>query len=120
MATKISRNKHVIDAAGKAPGRLATEISKLLMGKHKPDFTPNLDGGDIVEVSNAAQMKFSGRKIETKVYYKHTGYLGHLKERKASEVMAEDPTKILYHAVSRMLPKNRHRNTRLKRLTIKK
>ena len=116
---KIERNTHTIDASGKILGRLASEIAKLLQGKHKPDYTPNIDAGDIVEVSNVTKIKLSGKKMDQKVYYRHSGYPGGLKTRKISEAMEKDPTFVLRNAVSFMLPKNTFRSRRISRLRIK-
>ena len=116
---KIERNTHTIDASGKILGRLASEIAKLLQGKHKPDYTPNIDAGDIVEVSNVTKIKLSGKKMDQKVYYRHSGYPGGLKTRKISEAMEKDPTFVLRNAVSFMLPKNTFRSRMISRLRIK-
>jgi len=113
------RQRHRLDANGKAPGRLATEISRLLMGKHKPDYVPNVDAGDFVDVENAAFMRFTGKKLEQKKYMHHSGYLGGIKAEPAKKMMRERPAEVLRRAVSRMLPKNTHRTERLKRLIIK-
>jgi large subunit ribosomal protein L13 len=116
---KVNRATHTIDATGKAPGRLATEISRLLIGKHKADFTPNVDGGDAVDVVNAAKMTVTGKKMENKVYHHHTAHPGGLRSLELKKLWTQDPGDALRRAVSRMLPKNRHRNERMKRLTIK-
>ncbi|MBI4438065.1 50S ribosomal protein L13 [Candidatus Uhrbacteria bacterium] len=113
-----TRDIHTIDAEGKVPGRLATSVVRLLIGKHKASFAPNVDGGDFVQVVNAASMKIHPVK-ESKVYYRHTTYASGLKQRTLKGLMATDPSKILREAVSRMLPKNKQRSPRLKRLTIK-
>ena len=117
--TKITRVKHTIDAEGKTPGRLAAAIGRLLIGKHKVDFAPNVDGGDSVEVLNAGKMKITGNKMEGKTYHRHTAHPGGYREENLKTVWAKNPGEVLYRAVSRMLPKNRHRNERLKRLSIK-
>lgn len=117
--SKIARTTHTIDAAGKTPGRLATGIAKLLIGKHKPTYLPNVDAGDIVEVTNAAKMVITGKKLEQKNYYHHTMHPGGLRTTSLKSVMAKDPGDALRRAVSRMLPKNRLRTDRLKRLSIK-
>lgn len=119
MAEKITREKHLIDATGKQPGRLATQVSRLLIGKHKPTYTPNMDAGDFVEVINAANLRFTGKKLEQATHKRHSGYQGGLKVTPMKQVLKENPTEILRHAVSRMLPKNKLRSARLKRLTIK-
>ena len=114
----VSRTTHTLDATGQAPGRLASQIAHLLIGKHKVDFLPNVDAGDIVQVVNAAKVKVTGRKLEQKNYYHHTGAPGGLRTKAMKTAMEEDPTQIITRAVSRMLPKNSHRNPRLKRLTV--
>ncbi len=119
MAFQISRETHHIDATGKRPGRLASQIAMLLIGKNKPSYTPNVDNGDKVEVTNVKGLVFSGNKAEGKVYQRHTGFLGHLKEKQAKTLQREKPAEVLRHAVSRMLPKNKLRTNRLKRLTFK-
>lgn len=109
-----------LDAAGHTPGRLATQIAMMLMGKHKPTYVPNIDEGDIVEVANVAKMEFKGRgKGTNKKYYKHTGYIGNMKVTTLDTMMRERPAEVLRAAVSRMLPKNRMRRDRLLRLIIK-
>ncbi|OGL66500.1 50S ribosomal protein L13 [Candidatus Uhrbacteria bacterium RIFCSPHIGHO2_01_FULL_63_20] len=116
---KIERAHHVLDATGQAPGRLASQIAHLLIGKHKVTFLPNVDAGDSVEVVNASKVKISGQKLEQKAYYHHTGAPGGLRTKMLSTAMVEDPTQVITRAVSRMLPKNSHRTPRLKRLTVK-
>lgn len=107
-----------IDAAGKVLGRLATEIATILRGKHKATFAPNKVTGERVVVTNAAKVAVTGRKLEQKVYYRHTGYPGGLRERTLAEVMAKDPTEVIRHAVAGMLPHNRLHKELMKRLTI--
>ena len=114
----MQREIHTIDAEGMAPGRLATEVARLLIGKHKPTFTPHIDDGDHVQVINAGKMVITGKKMDQKVYIHHTTYAKGLREKKMSTVWAEDPGEVLKRAVSRMLPKNKHRNERLKRLAV--
>lgn len=109
-----------LDARGQAPGRLATKIAMILIGKHKPTYTPHLDEGDSVEVQNVAEMVIKGtKKLTNKKYYKHTGYVGNMKIRTLGEVMRDRPGEVLKMAVDRMLPKNRLRSERLRRLIIK-
>lgn len=115
----IDRKTHKLDASGEFVGRLATKVANLLRGKHKPTFTPQVDNGDFVVVENASAIRFSGKKLESKVYFAYSGYPGGMKEKKASELMVTDPSQILVNAVSRMLPKNKHREIILKRLTVK-
>ena len=121
MPTKIERKNHVIDATNKAPGRLATEIARLLIGTHKATYAPNLDAGDFVTVENIGHMKLAPKKMTQKKYYRHSGYLGGLKETKMKELVADKGAgEVLRNAVSRMLPKNKLRVPRMKRLVIKK
>jgi large subunit ribosomal protein L13 len=115
----MKRETHTIDATGKVLGRLATEIAVLLRGKHKPDFVPYKDMGDFVIVENLNKLKFTGKKFEQKKYYRHSGYLGGLKEIPLKKLFAERPTEVLRKAVYRMLPKNKLRVKMIKRLKIK-
>ena len=114
----MERKTHAIDATGKVLGRLASQIAILLQGKHKPNFVPYQDRGDFVIVKNVAQIKLTGKKIEQKKYYRHSGYLGHLKEIPMKKILAKNPGEVLRRVVSGMLPKNRLRKIRLKRLKI--
>lgn len=115
----ITRTIEKLDAAGQAPGRLATQIAMFLMGKNVPSYVPYIDAGAKVEIINASKMKVTGTKMDTKEYHSHTAHPGGFSTVKMSTVMAEDPADVLRRAVSRMLPKNSFRNDRLKRLTIK-
>ena len=114
----MQRDIHTIDAEGKAPGRIATEIVQFLIGKHKPTYTPHMDEGDHVQVVNAGKMVITGNKLDQKVYTHHTTYAKGLRQKKMSTVWAQDPGEILVRSVSRMLPKNKLRNERLKRLAV--
>lgn len=116
---KMERKLHKIDAEGKAPGRIASQIALLLRGKNKPEFEPHIDGGDIVEVTNVSKMKFSGKKSEQKEYYSYSGYPGGLKTKKISDLIKNDPGDILKRAVREMLPPIRFRKDMLKRLIIR-
>jgi large subunit ribosomal protein L13 len=118
MTKQIERQKHQLDATDRSAGRLATEIATLLRGKHKPEFVPHVDMGDIVEVSNASRMRFTGKKLEQKKYYRYSGYPGGIKETKLSELKEEKPEEVLERAVRNMLPANKLRKNMLKRLTI--
>jgi len=111
---------YVIDAKNKNLGRLASEIAVILQGKKSPKYEPRLKGSDKVIVRNLSQMKISGKKYFQKVYYKHTGPLGHLKTRKYREVFSKNPVWILRHSVNLMLPKNKLRAKRIKNLIIEK
>ena len=109
---------HTIDAKNKNLGRVASEIAHILQGKHKPNYEGRLAGDDRVMVKNIKSIGLTGKKRVQKVYYKHAGQLGHLKERKYADVFAKNPGWILRHAVNLMLPKNRLRAERIKRLII--
>lgn len=111
---------HTIDATGRVLGKLATEIAVLLRGKHKPDFVPYKDMGDIVIVRNADKIKFTGKKFDKKVYYHHSGYLGGLKEVPLKILFQKDPIQVLRKAVYGMLPKNKLRAKQIKRLKAEK
>jgi large subunit ribosomal protein L13 len=109
-----------IDAKDQPMGRLATEIARVLQGKHKPDFSPEKEGTETVEVENIREMKLSGRKIQQKVYWRHTGYPGGIKNTPLKKIMENNPGEALKKAVMGMLPKNKLRDKRIKRLIIKK
>lgn len=102
----VERKWHVIDATGLRVGRLATQIAVLLRGKHKPEFTPYVDTGDFVVVVNVEKIVFASNKMDTKIYRRHSGYPGGLKEVKARDVLNTHPERILYSAVKGMLPHN--------------
>jgi len=105
--SEVQRDWHVIDATGQTLGRLATQIAILLRGKHKPTFSPNIDGGDFVVVTNIEKIRVSGRKADQIIYYHHTGFPGGLKETPYRMMMQKRPEHILRHAVKGMIPKNR-------------
>ena len=103
---EVEKKWHLIDADGLVVGRVATIIANILRGKHKPSFTPHVDCGDHVVVINAEKVKFTGRKLEQKLYYKHTGYPGGLKETPAGKILeGRFPERILEKAVERMIPR---------------
>ena len=104
-ASDLRKDWHVVDAAGRPLGRVASEVAVLLRGKHKPDFEPHLDGGDFVIIVNAGKVRLSGRKAQQKVYYRHSGYPGNLRRRTFAEQMARRPELVLERAVRGMLPK---------------
>ncbi len=104
-ASEIAKNWHVVDAAGRPLGRVATEAATLLRGKHKPTYEPHLDDGDFVIIINASKVQLSGRKAEQKVYYRHSGYPGNLRKRTFAEQMARRPERVLERSVWGMLPK---------------
>lgn len=116
--TDIKRNWYVIDAQDKVLGRMATRIARLLIGKHKSQYSPHVDCGDFVVVLNADKFKVTGTKLEDKIYYRHSFYPGGLKAINLKLMLEKNPKKILYHAVSGMLPKNKFRSRRLKRLKL--
>ena len=116
-ASELKPDWHVIDAEGRTLGRLCTEIAVLLMGKHKPIYVPYLNTGDFVIVVNAEKIHVTGNKLEQKVYYRHSGYHGGLKEETLGKMLAKTPTRVIKKAVKGMLPKNtlgRHMLSRLK------
>ncbi len=115
----MDRNKHTIDATNRPLGRLASEIAIILRGKNKPEFQPHLDQGDIVEVENVDKLVLTGKKIEQKTYYRHTGYPGGIREKKAGDMLENEPGELLKRSVRNMLPKNKLRKDMLKRLIIK-
>lgn len=113
-----TRAWHVIDLSGEALGRAATKIAGLLIGKHKPSYTTNLDQGDYVVAINADGLMLSGRKMSDKRYYRHSGYPGGFKEQTAKEQMTKDSRKLVERAVRGMLPKNKLQSDRLRRLKV--
>ncbi|OPX40368.1 MAG: 50S ribosomal protein L13 [Desulfobacteraceae bacterium 4484_190.1] len=115
---EIRRKWYLIDAGGKVVGRLATEIAVRLRGKHKPIFTPHADTGDFIVVINADKVVFTGRKWDNKIYYRHTGYIGALKEITAEKLREKRAEDILRYAVKGMLPKNSLGRRQLKKLKI--
>ena len=97
---------HVVDAQGIPLGRLASAVAQLIRGKHKPTFTPHMDGGDFVVVINASKVKLTGRKLDQKTVFKHTGYMGHDTHTPIKEILAKHPDRVIEKAVFGMLPKN--------------
>ncbi len=114
----MEHKTHTIDASGKILGKLAVEVAILLRGKHKPDFSPNKDIGDFVEIINIEKIKFSGKKFEQKVYWHHTGYPGGIKSQTLKELFEKNPQKVFIKAVKGMLPKNKLAAKQIKRLRI--
>ncbi len=106
------------NAEGKILGRFASEIAKVLMGKHKPIYTPFMDTGDFVIVINAEKIAVTGRKMTDKIYYRHSGYLGGMKQRTLAEQLDRRPEEVIRLAVKRMLPKNRMGRKMLSKLKI--
>jgi large subunit ribosomal protein L13 len=102
----ITRDWSVVDATGKTLGRLATEVAHRLRGKHKPEFTPHMDTGDYIIVVNAEKIRVTGNKLNDKIYYHHTGYIGNLKSISLGKQLQQHPERVIQTAVKGMLPKN--------------
>jgi len=117
---EIERKWYVVDAKDAVLGRLATKIATYLRGKNKPVFTPNVDTGDFIIVINADKVRLTGRKLDDKVYYHHTGYIGGIKAQTARSMMDKQPEKIIEKAVWGMLPKNTLGKQMLKKLKVYK
>ena len=105
-AETVQRNWYVIDADGQTLGRLATEIARRLRGKHKTEYTPHVDTGDYIVVVNAEKVRVTGRKASDKMYYRHTGHPGGLKETNFTQMIERSPEKVIELAVKGMLPRN--------------
>lgn len=103
----VNKEWLLIDAEGMVLGRLASEVAKLLRGKHKPEFTPHVDCGDNVVIINAEKVKLTGKKMDDKIYIRHSGYPGGQRSRTAREILVRFPERLVEHAVKGMLPKNR-------------
>jgi len=114
----MKRKIHTIDATDKVLGRLAAQIATILRGKHKPEFLPYKDMGDVVNIKNIQKIKITGKKIGQKKYFRHNGYLGGLKETPLKKVLEKNPALVLRRAVFGMLPKNKLRAKMIKRLRI--
>lgn len=115
---KIKRKWYVVDAEGQTLGRLAAEVAKVLRGKNKPEFTPHIDTGDNVIVINAEKIKVTGKKLDQKVYYHHSDYVGGMKETTLREMMAKKPEQVIELAVKGMLPKGPLGRTMIKKLHV--
>ena len=115
---KIERKWYVVDAEGQTLGRLSAEIAKVLRGKNKPVFTPHIDTGDYVIVVNAAKVKVTGKKLDQKVYYHHSDYVGGMKETTLREMMAKKPEAVIELAVKGMLPKGPLGRSMIKKLHV--
>jgi large subunit ribosomal protein L13 len=115
---EIERRWYVVDAEGQTLGRLATRIADTLRGKNKPQFTPHVDTGDFVVVVNAEKIAVTGKKLDEKIYYRHSGYPGGLKQRTLREQLDRRPTEVLRTAVKGMLPKNKLAARQLTKLKI--
>ena len=117
-AGEITHDWFVVDANGQNLGRLASKIAHLLLGKHKPNFTPGVDMGDFVIVVNCERVTVTGNKLEDKMYYRHTGYPGGLKETNLRNQLEKHPDRVIKEAVKGMLPKNTHGRNLLKKMKV--
>src|ERR671935_1361028 len=115
---EIERRWYVVDAEGQTLGRLATRIADTLRGKDKPQYTPHVDTGDFVVVVNAEKIAVTGKKLDEKIYYRHSGYPGGLKERTLREQLDRRPTEVIRRAVKGMLPRNRLARAQLRKLRV--
>lgn len=114
----VTRHWYIIDAKDQTVGRLATRLAVVLRGKHKPTFSPHVDGGDYVVVINAEHLKLTGKKMDTKQYHQYSGYPGGLRSQTARELLSTYPERVLISAVKGMLPKNRLSRQVIKKLKI--
>lgn len=114
----IDHKWYVVDASGKVLGRLASQIAKVLRGKHKPEFTPHADAGDYIVVINAEHIKVTGKKEKEKMYYTHSGYPGGIKQAAFEKLQAKDPTRVIEIAVKGMMPKNPLGRAMLRKLKV--
>ena len=116
--SEVERKWYIIDATDKPLGRVATEAARLLRGKHKPTFTPNIDTGDNVIIINCKDAKLTGNKMNSKIYRHHSGYIGGMKETTAREMLAKSPEKMMMLAIKGMLPKNSLGRQMLKKVRV--
>src|SRR5436309_5796277 len=115
---EVSRHWYVVDAEGQTLGRLATQIADTLRGKNKPQYTPHVDTGDFVVVVNAEKIAVTGKKLDAKLYHRHSGYPGGLRTRTLREQLERRPTEVIRKAVKGMLPRNRLGRAQLRKLKI--
>ena len=115
---EIERNWYIVDAEGETLGRLASRIAPILKGKHKPVYTPHLDCGDFVIIVNAEKVRVTGRKMDQKLYHRHSGYPGGLRSISLKDQLAKHPERVLQAAIRGMLPKNRLGRRMLKKLKV--
>ena len=115
---EIDKVWHVLDAEGQTLGRLATKVAELLQGKHKPTYTRHLDMGDFVIVVNASRVRVTGNKLDGKIYYRHTGYVGGIKETPLREMLEKHPDRVIEKAVKGMLPRNKLAGSLLRHLKV--
>jgi large subunit ribosomal protein L13 len=116
--TEVNQKWYLIDAKGMNLGRLSTRIAELLVGKHKPTYSPNVITGDVVVVINGAKIKVTGNKLTDKFYYRHSGYPGGLTETSLKEMLEKHPNRVIEHSVAGMLPKNKLKAEMLKNLKV--
>ena len=114
----VQRDWYVVDASGQTLGRLATQIARIVRGKHKPIYSPSVDVGDYVIVINADKIHVTGQKLDQKIYYRHSGYPGGLTEVPLRRMLETHPTRVIEHAVRGMLPKNRLGRKMIKKLKV--
>ena len=114
----VQREWHVVDATGQTLGRLASQVAHILRGKHKPVYSPSVDTGDYVIVVNAERIHVTGRKLDQKIYYRHSGYPGGLKQITLRNLLQKYPARVIKHAVRGMLPKNRLGRRMFKKLKV--
>ncbi|GIM46149.1 50S ribosomal protein L13 [Collibacillus ludicampi] len=114
----VERKWYIVDATGKTVGRLASEVATILRGKHKPEYTPHVDTGDFVIVINAEKVVFTGKKLHSKIYRRHSGYPGGLKETTAADMLRTHPERVLFSAIKGMLPKNSLGRKQLTKLRV--
>ncbi len=117
-AGEIKRDWWLVDATDQTLGRLSAKLAMILQGKNKPVYTPHIDTGDFVVVINVEKMRITGRKLDQKIYYRHTGYAGGQRATLMRDMMNDHPERVLTHAVKGMLPKNRLSSTQLKKMKI--
>jgi large subunit ribosomal protein L13 len=115
---EIKREWYIVDAKDKVLGRLASKLAYILQGKNLPDYTPHIDQADFIVVINAKKVKLIGKKLDQKVYWHHSGYMGGLKLETARKLLEKRPEQLIYLAVKRMLPRNKMRDKLLKKLKI--
>ena len=115
---EVERHWYLVDATNKTLGRLSTEIANRLRGKHKPIYTPHVDTGDYIVVVNASKIRVTGNKMQDKIYYKHTGYIGNMKSMNLETMLEKNPERVIMKSVKGMLPKNKLGNAMLKKLRV--
>ena len=115
---EVERHWYLVDATNKTLGRLSTEIANRLRGKHKPIYTPHVDTGDYIVVVNASKIRVTGNKMQDKIYYKHSGYIGNMKSINLETMLEKNPERVIMKSVKGMLPKNKLGNAMLKKLRV--